>query len=239
MTVNGRLRSRQAAGANSPIRQGFLLMAVVLAGASAAAQTLPDAPLSMPSASTTSGVEGSNAWSFTASAYTYLVPEDRDYVQPTVAAEHGRLHLEARYNYENLDTASVWIGWQFDADGALAAEITPMVGGVFGDTKGVAPGYKGSLTWRKLELYSESEYLFDTGNSSDSFFYNWSELTLAPLEWFRFGAVVQRTRAYKADRDIQRGLLIGLSYRSVDLTAYVFNPDEHKPLLVIALGVKF
>jgi hypothetical protein len=29
-----------------------------------------------------------------------------------------------------------------------------MLGGVFGDTTGIAPGYKGSLNWWKLELYS-------------------------------------------------------------------------------------
>ena len=38
-----------------------------------------------------------------------------------------------------------------------------MIGGVFGDTTGIAPGYKGSLSWWKLELYSEGEYVFDTG----------------------------------------------------------------------------
>ena len=90
-----------------------------------------------------------------------------------------------------------------------------MLGGVFGDTTGIAPGYKGSLGWWKLELYSEGEYVFDTGSSSDSFFYNWSELTLAPVEWFRFGMVTQRTRVYKTDRDIQRGLLAGFSFKNV------------------------
>ena len=38
-----------------------------------------------------------------------------------------------------------------------------MLGGVFGDTTGIAPGYKGSLSWWKLELYSEGEYVFDAG----------------------------------------------------------------------------
>ncbi|HWT79462.1 MAG TPA: hypothetical protein VN648_11745, partial [Candidatus Methylomirabilis sp.] len=45
-------------------------------------------------------------WSFSASAYTYFVPDSRDYVQPTVTADRRWLHLEARYNYENLETAS-------------------------------------------------------------------------------------------------------------------------------------
>jgi hypothetical protein len=125
-------------------------------------------------------------WSFSASVYTYIVPDDADYAQPTVTADRGWLHLEARYNYEALKTGSAWAGYNFAGGEKLAWELTPMLGGVIGDTTGIAPGYKGSLSWWKLELYSE-------GNTSStpaippSFLYNWSELTLAPVEWFRFG----------------------------------------------------
>jgi hypothetical protein len=114
-----------------------------------------------------------------------------------------------------------------------------MLGGVFGKTTGIAPGYSGSLSWWKLQLYSESEYVLDTGNSSVNFLYNWSELSLAPAEWLRFGLVTQRTRAYHTDRDIQRGLLVGLSYKKLSITAYVFNPDESRPTLVLAAGLQF
>ena len=178
-------------------------------------------------------------WSFSASAYAYFVPDDDDYVQPTVTADRGWLHLEARYNYEALKTGSLWFGYNFSGGQELAWEVTPMLGGVFGDSTGVAPGYKGSVSWGKLELYSEGEYFFDTGDSSESFFYNWSELTLAPLDWFRFGLVTQRTRVYGTDRDIQRGLLAGFSYKSVDLTTYVFNPDESTPTVVVAVTFSF
>ena len=114
-----------------------------------------------------------------------------------------------------------------------------MVGGIVGETDGVAPGYKGSISWWKFELYSEGEYFFDADVKHDSFFYNWSELTLAPVEWFRFGLVTQRTRLYKTDRDIQRGVLAGFSFKKVDLTGYVLNPDESKPTFVLAAGVTF
>ena len=86
-------------------------------------------------------------------------------------------------------------------------------------------------------MYSEGEQVFDSDDSSDSFFYNWSELTLSPVDWFRFGLVTQRTRAYETDRDIQRGLLVGFSYRRLDLSAYVFNPDDDDPTLVVAVGL--
>ena len=171
-----------------------------------------DAPAS-PATTTSARRRRDKSWSFSASAYTYVVPDDRTTCSPPFTADRGWLHLEARYNYEALDTGSVWLGYNFSGGEKLAWEFTPMLGGVFGDTTGIAPGYKGSLSWWKLELYSEGEYVFDAGNSSDSFFYNWSELTLAPVEWFRFGLVTQRTRVYETDRDIQRGPLAGFSSR--------------------------
>jgi len=211
----------------------FLAIAVVFASAHPLAQTTtnpPPAPAEEPD---------DKAWSFTASAYTYIVPDTGNYVQPTFTADRGWLHLEARYNYEALDTGSVWVGYNFTGGEKLTWEFTPMLGGVFGDANGVAPGYKGSLTWRKLELYSEGEYVFDAGTSSDSFFYNWSEVALAPVDWFRFGLVTQRTHAYASDRDIQRGVLVGFSYKQLTLGTYLFNPDDDTPTVVISVGLSF
>jgi hypothetical protein len=45
-----------------------------------------------------------------ASAATYVLPDDDDYVQPTVAVDRGKLHLEGRYNYEARRWGSGFIG---------------------------------------------------------------------------------------------------------------------------------
>jgi len=198
-------------------------------------------PLAGGENTTTTRVEeaGEKAWSFSAAGATYILPNDQEYVQPTFSADHDRIHLEARYNYENLETGSVWIGCNLGGGENLEWELTPMLGGVFGNTTGIAPGYKGSLSWWKLELYSEGEYVFDTGNSAGSFFYSWSELSVAPVDWFRFGLVGQRTRAYRTDVDIQRGLLVGFTRKEMDFTTYVFNLDRDKPTWVFSVGVTF
>jgi hypothetical protein len=221
------------------------LLAFIAIGASLAGCNLPaqEATAVISSRTNTTPVltaksEG-KAWSFTASAYCYFVPDDRDYVQPTLTADRGWLHLEARYNYEALDTSSLWIGYNVAVGDKLALEFTPMLGGVFGATAGIAPGYKGTLNWWKLELYTEGEYLFDTDDSSDSFYYTWSEFTLAPVDWFRFGLAVQRTKLYQTDYDIQRGFLVGFTFKRVDLTTYVFNPDASRPMIVLGIGVSF
>ncbi|PYL89957.1 MAG: hypothetical protein DMF16_05830 [Verrucomicrobia bacterium] len=219
----------------------LIAFAVAFAGDNALAQEMTNAPVSTAKDTTPAVTKETDekAWSFSISASTYIVPDDQEYVQPTFTADRGWLHLETRYNYENLETGSVWVGYNFSGGEKLQWEFTPIVGGVFGNTTGIAPGYKLSLTYWKFELSSEGEFVFDTGNSEGNFFYNWSELNVSPVDWFRFGLVGQRTRAYQAGVDIQRGLLVGFSYKKIDFTTYAFNLDQGKPTWVFAVGVSF
>jgi hypothetical protein len=178
-------------------------------------------------------------WVFSISVYTYLVPENQDYVQPTITADRDWFHLEARYNYEDLQTGSLWVGYNWSAGDELSLSVTPMLGGVFGRTTGIAPGSEATLNWWKLELYGEGEYVFDTHDSSESFLYTWSELSLSPMDWFRVGLVIQRTQVLHTGVDVQRGFLAGVTYKRVTLRGYVFNPDERSPTIVLAAGVRF
>lgn len=177
-------------------------------------------------------------WSFYASASLYFIEGEDNYVQPTIAADRGWLHLEARYNYEDRDSGSAWVGYNLGAGDELVLEFTPMLGFVFGNTTGIAPGFKGSLSWRSLTLSSETQYVFDADDSESSFLYTWAELTLAPNEAWRAGLVVQRTKVYETEFDIQRGVLVGMTRGQLDLTVHVFNPDE-SPTVVLAVGANF
>jgi hypothetical protein len=202
-------------------------LALVAAAARAQEETAPEAPPEAP------------AWEFEASVYGYFPPEDDDYGQPTVTADRGALHLEARYNYEGIDTGSVWAGWNVGVGEELRLDATLMVGGIFGDFHGVAPGYELSVTWKSLELYSEGEYVFDTDDDEGDFFYNWAQLGWSPWEWLQVGFASQRTRAYETGLDIQRGPFVGFTYKSVTLSVYVFNADEQPPTWVASLSVSF
>ena len=214
------------------------LAALVLAASRAGAQGMTDAPPATPEPDSAVAAD-SRAWSYSASLYGYFVPEDRDYAQPTFAADHGRLHLEARYNYESLQTGSAWLGLTFSAGTRLRMDLTPMVGGVFGDLHGVAPGYELTLAWSTLELDTQGEYFLDTQDHSEDFFYMWSELAIAPADWWRAGVVAQRTRAYETGLDVQRGLLAGVSCGRVGATVYVFNLGWEDPTVVLAAEAGF
>jgi hypothetical protein len=183
--------------------------------------------------------EATSPWSFYPSLYGYIVPDSRDYVNANISVDRAWLHLEGRYQYEALDSGSAWVGCNFSIGKELVFDFTPMVGGVFGHLDGVAPGYNLALSYKDFSLSSQSEYVFDSAGSSGNFFYTWSELTWAPAEWFRTGVVIQRTKAYQSELDIQRGFLVGTSYKKVDFTTYVFNLGWTDPTVVLALGFRF
>ncbi len=178
-------------------------------------------------------------WSYTVSAYAYFVPDDQNYVSAIFTADKNWLHIEARYNYEDIRTGSAWIGYNFSAGTKLVLDVTPMFAGVFGNTNGVAPGWEVSLSYARVEFYSENEYVFDLQDSAGNFYYNWTELTFSPVDWFQAGLIVQRTKTYQTDLDVQRGLVAGFSYKAVNLTAYVFNLGWETPTVAVSVGINF
>lgn len=179
------------------------------------------------------------SWTGSVSTFGYLVPDGQSYGQPTVLADVGRMHLEARYNYEGLETGSLWVGYNLHFGERLALDLTPMVGAVVGDVRGVAPGVEATLSWWKLEWYWELEYVAAVEGRDDSFLYLWSEVSLSVVEWLRVGGVAQRTSVYETEVDIQRGFLVGLQFDPVGFTTYVFNPAQARPTVVLALDVSF
>jgi hypothetical protein len=178
-------------------------------------------------------------WAYSLTTDGYIVPEGESYVSPVLTADRQWLHLEARYNYENQNTGSLWVGYNFSAGKTLQLALTPMIGGVFGRTTGIAPGCEVSLTYKKLQFSSSSEYVVDTSHISGSFFYSWPELTYSLLDWLKVGLVAQRTKAYHTSLDTQRGFLVGVSHKKLEFTTYVFNPDLSNPTTVLELGVSF
>jgi hypothetical protein len=88
------------------------------------------------------------------------------------------------------------VGNNFEIGEKLTLTATPMGGGVFGNTTGVAPGYLAGITWKRLELSTEGEYVFDTKDGTGNFFYSWIELSYSPSR------VVSRWHCCAADQGL-------------------------------------
>ena len=182
-------------------------------------------------------------WSVSASAAAYLLPDDDNYLQPIVTADRNALHLESRYNYENLRSLSAFIGWNLEAGSTVTLEVTPMFGAVVGDTTGVIPAIEATLRFSRFEAYSEGEYVIDVDDRRDRFLYNWFEASVWATDWLRAGIVTQRTRTFqlpgRSQRDIQRGLLGGVGLGRFEGTVYFFNPGSDDSYVVASIGVSF
>ena len=58
---------------------------------------------------------------------------------------------------------------------------------------------------------------------------------MSPFDWLRAGLVLQKTKVYQSDFNVQRGFLVGVNYKKVEVTGYVFNPDKKKPTFVTSV----
>jgi hypothetical protein len=178
-------------------------------------------------------------WEFSVALFGYIVPEGPNFFLPIATADREWLHLEGRYNYEDQETGSLWAGYNLGWGEEVTFEVTPMIGAVFGNTSGVAPGLLMTIAWWQLDLYTESEYLFDSEDSENDFFYTWAELGYSPLEWLRAGLVIQRTRAYETELEIGRGIFAGATVDRFDFGCYLLNLSWGDPTVALSATVYF
>ena len=179
-----------------------------------------------------------SAWEFSAEANFYFFSNDF-ILLPVFKADKDHLHLEARYNYEDENTVSVWGGYNFSGGQNLEYLITPMLGIAAGNTNGIAPGLEFTLGYKGFELYSEAEYLFDFETSDNNYFYNWADFSYSPADWLWFGISGQRTRLYDTELEIERGLLVGGGYKNWELTGYFYNIGTEDAFVLISLSASF
>jgi hypothetical protein len=214
-------------------RACLLTLVIIAQGAVLSAQATSDAPAQAPAA------PPAPTWTFRLAAAGYFLPDDGNYVQPTVTANRGALHLESRYSYEERNSLSAFVGWTFGFGSRFRFDLTPMFGVVAGERDGVMPGLELSFTAGPVEFYSEGEYVIDVHDTSDRFLYNWSELSVWPVEWLRVGLVTQRTRVFNEPRDVQRGLLGGVAIGRFEGVAYWFNPGSSDRYFVTSFAISF
>ena len=177
-------------------------------------------------------------WAFDSDINFYFIPEDF-FVLPVVRADHKRLHLEGRYNYEDRNTFSAWAGYNFEGGKSFQYVITPMGSLVFGQTKGVAAGLILELTFKRFELRNEAEYLFDSESFDNNFFYNWADVTYSVNDWLSLGVSGQRLRSYQTDLDLQRGVMVSIAGKNLEATAYYYNPGLSSAFGLLTLSAEF
>lgn len=211
----------------TPRSAASTLIVACLAGSGVALGAEPDARSDDP------------GWSGAITGFYYAMRDQPDFGVGVASADRGSLHLEARYNYEARNAASVFAGWKLAGGDGVTFELTPIVGGLFGAARGVVPGFEASVAWREFDAYIEAEYVYDLNDHSASYTYAWSELAWKPTPWLRVGLAGQRTKVVDTGRDFQRGVFAQVTVGKVTLGVYGFNPDSGSRYVIGTLGAKF
>lgn len=186
-----------------------------------------------------SAADGVPAISGSVTGYYYAMRDQSDFGVGVASLNRDTLHVEARYNYEAMHSASIFAGWNFSAGETLTFAVTPLIGVLFGDVRGVIPGLEASVAYGDVDGYIEAEYVHDLRNRSDSYFYAWSEVGWKPAHWLRIGLVGQRSQDVNNGRDFQRGAFVQLMFGKVTLGFYGFNPDSGSRYGIFSLGAQF
>lgn len=179
------------------------------------------------------------AWEFGLTAYPTFVRDGENYTSVIGVADRGPWHFEARYNYESIGARSAFVGWTFSGGEDFTWELTPLLGGVWGTTRGFVPGLEASVAWGSVDFYIEGEYVRSSNDVHESYLYAWTELGVSPFEWLRVGLAGQRTNAYGSEREIQRGPFAQFNWRRVTVGGYWFNPGSSDQIFVGLIGVAY
>ncbi len=145
-------------------------------------------------------------------------------------------YAEARYNYEDIQTFSLYAGRVFSGKDNLSWSVTPMIGGMAGKLNGGSFGLNSAISYGKFNFSSEAQYSVSAATHQDNFFYNWSELWYEPFDWVYTGIALQHTRMFASNSLVDPGVLLGFSYNQWSFPLYSFNPLSSQRYFVVGIN---
>jgi len=152
---------------------------------------------------------------------------------------HSNWYAEARYNYDNFNTFSLYAGRTFSGDKNVVYSITPMIGGMAGASHGGSLGLNAEFDYKGFNFSSQSQYSVIASSRADNYFFSWSELSYQPLEWLYAGVSLQNTHINEGGPLTEPGLLVGFSYKHVTVPFYSFNPFASQRYFILGLSWEF
>lgn len=146
-------------------------------------------------------------------------------------------YAEFRYNYEELQTASIHFGKKLEFKNFPSLEITPMAGLIYGRINGGSSGALVEVNFKRFYFSSEPQYVFSFQQKEENYFYSWTELSYEVLSFFYAGLALQQTKSYSLPNVFEPGIMAGFSIKNFDIPIYCFSPTS--PYKNFVLGVNW
>ena len=167
-----------------------------------------------------------------------LLTQGKEYVWMPVVHYQSKngIYTELRYNYEDVQTLSLYGGKYFAGGNDLQFSITPMAGFSTGRFTGLSVAANTEADWKSFYFSSQTQYSMATKKSMSNFFFTWSELGYNLTRHFFAGLAMQYTRHTGQD-DFEPGVLAGLNLKNISFPVYVFSP--FRPACYFVLGLNY
>ncbi|WP_295675106.1 hypothetical protein [uncultured Mucilaginibacter sp.] len=180
-------------------------------------------------------LKGFNQSNGTCEQYYYVGKNTPSYWVPTLSyCTPGNWYIEARGNYEAINSGSLYFGKTFKKEALMSYSVTPMAGLVIGKFNGGSVGANITLDYKKLSFSSQSQYTFSIENQAGNFTYSWSDLTYQLKVWVAAGVSLQQTGGL-----LEKGILVRYIYKNFSIPLYVFNPATSARHFVLGLDIEW
>jgi hypothetical protein len=145
---------------------------------------------------------------------------------PVMHYQHPKnWYAEARYNYEDAETFSLYLGRAFTGEtNTLNYSVVPMLGASMGRWQGISTGLNINIDLNNFFFSSQAQYSRSTSGYGDHFVYDWSEIGYQSLKWLYAGLSVQHTHGRYIGHDVQPGFMIGFTFNRFTIPVYTFEP---------------
>lgn len=145
---------------------------------------------------------------------------------------------ELRYNYEDVQTLSVYAGKTISGGKITEFSITPLLGFSTGRFKGISLAANSEISWKQFYISSQLQYSHSIKKGTESFFFNWSELAYNVSPVFFTGFTMQYTRQ-PGQTDIEPGILAGFNFNSLSFPFYVFSPLREGQYFILGINYEY
>jgi len=186
-------------------------------------------------------------WLHNTNAQSQLSMEQYYYVggsaalNPTPIASfqmNSGFYAEGRYNYEDINTFSLYMGKTFAKESKLSYSVSAMAGAVIGNLNGGSLAANISIGYKNFYLFSQPQYTFSLENSVNNYTYHWTDLTYSPLDWLSLGLSVQHTKPHYSGSSLEKGIVAEIAYKKWSFPVYAFSPQNSDRYFVVGANLE-
>ena len=169
--------------------------------------------------------------------YAYAGANQPLYISSVIQYQ-GKQHwyAEARYNYEDYRTCSLYGGYTFSGDHKLSYSVTPMIGWMAGRLKGGSAGLNAEFDYKRIYFSIQSQYCASSDDRGENFFFSWSEAGYHVCSWLYTGLSLQYTLPYRGPALPEPGVFASFSFRQWSFSVYSFLPARQPMLFVLGVS---